>query len=348
MAQSPTGTETVTIYGRPILIKNEKRQIDQLRLNPDNPRLRHELLLGSRVLTEPELEELLWDQDRTKKLYQSILGSGGIQNPLWVNETGTTIEGNRRVVVARRLKANFDSGQLKGPDATVAEEVVKNIPVKVLPNNVGVKEIDVLLAREHISGKYPWPAVDQAEHIHRMANQDGFPVETIAEVTERSRPWVYQKLTAFEWTREYLKSNARGNITDYSFFEELHKVKSALKKKASFDVADTRDRTYFHSLISGGKITMAIQVRDLPDILADADAKKILETQGRDKAWIAVSTKNPAIASPTFQAISEATHALQTIPRNEYLDIPQDPAKKKLLFELSSELEKVRKDLRLS
>src|SRR5437867_4813740 len=149
MAQSPTGTETVTIYGRPILIKNEKRQIDQLRLNPDNPRLRHELLLGSRVLTEPELEELLWDQDRTKKLYQSILGSGGIQNPLWVNETGTTIEGNRRVVVARRLKANFDSGLLKGPDATVAEEVVKNIHVKVLPNNVGVSEIDVLLAMEH-------------------------------------------------------------------------------------------------------------------------------------------------------------------------------------------------------
>src|SRR6266705_653211 len=266
MATNSTGTETVTIYGRPILVKNEKRQIDQLRLNPDNPRLRHELLLGSRVLTEQEIADLLWNEDRTKKLYQSILGSGGIQNPLWVNETGTTIEGNRRVVVARRLKANFDSGQLKGPDATVAEEVVKNIPVKVLPNNVGVKEIDVLLAREHISGKYPWPAVDQAEHIHRMANQDGFPVETIAEVTERSRPWVYQKLTAFEWTREYLKSNARGNITDYSFFEKLHKVKSALKKKASFDVADTRDRTYFHSLISGGKITMAIQVRDLPDI----------------------------------------------------------------------------------
>src|SRR2546427_10137441 len=127
MAVNSTGTETVTIYGRPILVKNERRQVDQLRLNPDNPRLRHELLLGNKVLTEQEIADLLWDEDRTKKLYQSILGSGGIQNPLWIFETGATIEGNRRVVVARKIKANLESWRVTGRGAKRAPVPVINI-----------------------------------------------------------------------------------------------------------------------------------------------------------------------------------------------------------------------------
>src|SRR2546426_8214211 len=153
MATNSTGTETVTIYGRPILVKNERRQVDQLRLNPDNPRLRHELLLGNKVLTEQEIADLLWDEDRTKKLYQSILGSGGIQNPLWIFETGATIEGNRRVVVARKLKGNLESRKLTGQDASVGQIISNNIPLKSLPGAIGVTDEDVHLARGHIIGQ---------------------------------------------------------------------------------------------------------------------------------------------------------------------------------------------------
>ncbi|SRR6266571_1307985 len=345
---NPVGTEIVTVYERTLLLRNETRDIDQLRLNPDNPRLRHEYFLGSKTLSEQQVEDLIWDKDTTKKLYQAIVGSGGIQNPLYINEAGVVIEGNRRAVVARKLRAKLDSGELQGRDASIAKTIVGNIPVKVLPVDVTVKEIDVLLAREHISGKNPWPAVDQAEHIYRMANQDGFPIETIAEVTERSRPWVYQKLAAYEWTKNYLKGNPKGSTTDYSYFEELHKNKSALKKIANFDPSDSNDMQHFHGLISTGKIPMAIHVRQLPKILVDKDAKKILETQGVEKAWIAVATKNPQITSPTFQAITAATDALHKIPRDEYLDIPHDSAKKKLILQLQSELNKVLKDLDIS
>ena len=48
--------------------------------------------------------------------------------------------------------------------------------------------------------------MNQAEHIYRMYQLDGFPIQTIAETIERSRPWVYQKLGAFTWTREYLRN----------------------------------------------------------------------------------------------------------------------------------------------
>ncbi len=319
---NPVGTELVTVYERTLLLRNEKRDIDQLRLNPDNPRLRHEYFLGSKTLTEQQVEDLIWDKDTTKKLYQAIVGSGGIQNPLYINEAGVVIEGNRRAVVARKLRAKLDSGELQGRDASIAKTIVGNI--------------------------HPWPAVDQAEHMYRMANQDGFPIETIAEVTERSRPWVYQKLAAYEWTKNYLKGNPKGSTTDYSYFEELHKNKSALKKIANFDPSDSNDMQHFHGLISTGKIPMAIHVRQLPKILVDKDAKKILETQGVEKAWIAVATKNPQITSPTFQAITAATDALHKIPRDEYLDIPHDSAKKRLILQLQSELNKVLKDLDIS
>jgi hypothetical protein len=286
--------------------------------------------------------------DSTKRLYRTILSSGGIQNPLVIRESGTVIEGSRRTVVARKLKSNLDSGALKGEEAIAAKAIIESIPVKVLPNDISEKEIDVMLAREHISGKYPWPAVNQAEHIYRMHHVSGFPIETIAEVTERSRPWVYQKLTAFEWTEKYLKSNPRGSLEDYSYFEELYKKATALKKVASFDPDDPKDRDHFHSLISTGKIPMAIDVRKLPLVLTDSEARKVLEEEGIERAWITAKTKNPRVASPTFQAIAEATEALQTIPRNEYLDIAQDQAKKQLVFELYHEIEKVLKDLKLN
>ena len=343
-----SGIETITIFGRKIRVKNETRRVDQLRLNEDNPRLRHEIFLKKKeVLTEDLLEESLWKMDSTKRLYRTILSSGGIQNPLVIRESGTVIEGSRRTVVARKLKSNLDSGALKGEEAIAAKAIIESIPVKVLPNDISEKEIDVMLAREHISGKYPWPAVNQAEHIFRMHHVSGFPIETIAEVTERSRPWVYQKLTAFEWTERYLKNNPRGSLEDYSYFEELYKKATALKKVAGFDPEDPKDRDHFHSLISTGKIPMAIDVRKLPLVLTDSEARKVLEEEGIERAWITAKTKNPRVASPTFQALAEATEALQTIPRNEYLDIAQDQAKKQLVFELYHEIEKVLADLKL-
>lgn len=353
MGTNPSSTETVTIFGNGVPIRHERRSIDTLRLNPDNPRLRHELLLGGQKLrsanplTEPEIEQLLWDQDRTKKLYWSVLRSGGIQNSLWIRDSGSTEEGNRRVVVGRRIKANLLAGKLKGQEATFAQTIIDNIPVNVLPDNVTDKEIDVLLAREHIAGKYPWDAVDQAEHLYRMNNEDGMSHDEIALIVERSRPWVIQKITAFEWTREYLTNNAKGDKLDYSFFEELYKVKASLRKNATFDTNDSRDMQYFQSLIRDNKITAAIQVRDLPDILADSDAKTTLENNGYQAAWIYVQTRNPAVSSPTFQAISDATAALQRIPLNEYQSIPSDAAKKKLVQQLYGELDKLKKNLNI-
>ena len=342
-----TGTETVTIYGRTIVLRNETRRVDQLRLNPNNPRLGHESFVKGKTLTEDDLQKKIWAMDATKKLYQTVFGSGGIQNPLYVKESGLVIEGSRRTVVALQIKANVESDELSGENAARAREIINNIPVKVLPNDVSDKEIDILLAREHISGKHKWPAVDQAKHIYKMHNIDAFPIETIAEVTERSRPWVYQKLKAFEWTEKYLRSNPKSNIDDYSYFEELYKKATALKKQANFDPNDPDDLKDFHRWISAGKIPMAIDIRKLPAVLTDPDGRKVLESDGVEKAWIVTKTRNPRIASSTFQALATATEALQKIPRDEYLDIPQDTAKRQMLFELYNEIDKVLKDLNL-
>jgi hypothetical protein len=78
-----SGIETITIFGRKIRVKNETRPVDQLRLNEDNPRLRHEIFLKKKeVLTEEVLEESLWKMDSTKRLYRTILSSGGIPSSL--------------------------------------------------------------------------------------------------------------------------------------------------------------------------------------------------------------------------------------------------------------------------
>lgn len=340
--------EIITIFGRQVSLQNETRSVDFLKLNPKNPRIRHEYYLGDKYPSEQELEKIIWEMEATKRLYRSILTSEGIQNPLYIRDSGLVVEGARRTVVARKLKENLDSGSLSEPERVIAKRLIENIPVKILPNDISEKEINVLLAREHISGKYPWPAVNQAEHIWRMNHYDGFPIQTIAETIERSRPWVYQKLGAFKWTREYLRRKDHGKLTDYSFFEELYKKKAALKRIAEFDVDDEADRRYFEDLVSDGKLTMAIQVRKLPDILADPEAKAVLEKDGYDKAYSILISKDPSLGSTTFKKIRDAITALRTIPRNEYLEIADDDAKKNLVLELKHEIEKIFEDLQIT
>lgn len=348
MSGARAEVETITIYGRQISLHNETKPVDFLKLNPQNPRIRHEYYLGDNIPSEQELESIIWDMDATKRLYRSILVSQGIQNPLYIKASGLVVEGARRTVVARKMKENLDTGSFSEQESKVARRVVNNIPVKILPDDISEKEIDILLAREHISGKYPWPAVNQAEHIYRMYQIDGFPIQTIAETIERSRPWVYQKLGAFTWTREYLRRKSQGKLTDYSFFEELYKKKGALKRIADFDADDDENRRYFEELISDGKIPMAIQVRKLPELLADPEAKTILEKDGYKKAYSVLISKDPSLGSSAFKKIADAIQALQTMPRNEYYEIASDDAKQKLITKLQKEIQNILDELQIT
>ncbi len=347
MIKSDQNLEEITIFERTIQLRNEIRNVDELTLDPTNPRISHEYPREEATPSQKQLIEYIWKTDASKKLYRSILRSKGIQNPIYIKNDGLVVEGNRRIVVCKIMKQNLASSKINDQEKEVIRKIIQSIPVKVLPDDISQVEIDILLAREHISGKNPWRALNQAEHIWRMNNYGGFTVLSIAETIERSRPWVDQKLKAFEWTRAYLKRNGKAEVSDFSYFEEMVKKSTALKK-AGLDVDLDENRKYVENLIKGKKLTHAIQIRKLPNILKDDESKKALEDEGYEKAFAVVMLKDPSMGSRTFKKLNDALDALNTMPRNEYFGIVKNPAQIELVLKLAKELSNLTKELDIS
>ena len=147
------------------------------------------------------MEDIIWEEDDTRELFSAIKASGGLQELPLITEEGVVKEGNRRIVCLRKLRPQVNEGKFEH----IKPGTLDNVPVKVLSLDITAVEIDVLMARYHVSGKKEWAALNQAERISRMYNEEGLPVERIAEVIGKSKPWVYQKIWAFEKTVEFLK-----------------------------------------------------------------------------------------------------------------------------------------------
>src|SRR5271169_271988 len=93
------GNEYMTLQGRQIPLTRTMIPVEALELDPKNPRI--QFLVGQKagLISDRELDELLWEKDRVKLLAQSILQNGGVLEPLIVQRSGEHYrvrEGNLR------------------------------------------------------------------------------------------------------------------------------------------------------------------------------------------------------------------------------------------------------------
>src|SRR5438876_5556668 len=93
------------VQGRVVPLVLAEVDPDDVRLDPENPRLRFSLQqLPEKHRTDEACTLLLTSQEETESLKRSILRSGGVQEPIYVRSNGLVAEGNRRVVATRALK----------------------------------------------------------------------------------------------------------------------------------------------------------------------------------------------------------------------------------------------------
>src|SRR5436309_15877096 len=98
LAESPIIEFEVT-KGRKIAARLLTVPIRDLRLSPNNPRIRRK----SPSLDDNEIEEVLWHEEGTRKLYSEIRYSGGLSEKPIIDSNFVVIEGNRRIACLRRL-----------------------------------------------------------------------------------------------------------------------------------------------------------------------------------------------------------------------------------------------------
>jgi hypothetical protein len=304
---------------------------EKLRLDPENVRFRH----IKKVLPDRDMEKLIWDEPDTKMLLKAIIASGGLSSRPIITPDGVVKEGNRRTVCIRKIRELISKGELDH----LSEETFKAVECEMLPADISQKEVDIYLARVHVSGVKEWDALNQAEHIWRMHQDRGMTFDEIRDLLGISKGKIVQKLRAFEWTVDFMKARPdKADIKKFSFFEELYK-RPALRKWVDNDPTALPK---FFNWVAAEKfnITGARDARILPEILENKDALRALDGPRGDmrQALALLQEGRPELSSPTFEAVSAAIKALKSIGREEYRSIPEKPPQVKMLKELYGEL----------
>ena len=333
------GDEPIDLPGRRFWAHREGRPLRTLHLDRDNPRIRHATMEADskgKTLTEREIEEMLWAEPSVKALYRGIINSGGTDR-LWILDDGTVKEGNERLVCFRKVAENLAK---RGGESAFPPKVVErlranvaDVPCLVFPEDVTASEIDILLARQHVSGTDPWPAFDQAAHVYRLNHDDGMDVAVIGENIRKSKPWVYQKIKAFEWTRDYREMYPDAPITDFSFFEELYKTRARLKD-VGFDIEEPENLRKVWKAVKGGEITWAIDVRRLPKVMENRRAREKFLAGDVQEAFESLVDIDPGQFSPRLKAIAAAREQMKKVTREDMEAIRKHPQYQRVIREL--------------
>jgi hypothetical protein len=303
-------TESIVIQGKQILFERGTVPVAQCELDPRNPRIQYLIGLRAGQVSEPELEDLLWEKDAVKALAQSIQQNGGVYDSVIVQRLGDRFrvrEGNSRTVACRRLLNQFPN-----------DRRFLTMPAMIFDVDLTEEDLAVLLADMHVAGKIRWDAYEQAKHVYDLFHVYGKTYDWLGNHLRISKSKIVELLAAYQATTDYLKIQpSPENVRKFSFFQELMRKKE-LRDRFNDDL---EFRQKFNSWLTTNKITDSKQIRNLPMILADAEAAKILDTIGVAEATLVLQRNDPALESDLFRAVKHATELLKEAPASDVQDI---------------------------
>ncbi|HEX5234873.1 MAG TPA: hypothetical protein VFW25_06030 [Silvibacterium sp.] len=321
MATLATNGDFIIVQGKQVPYLRTMVGVGQLELDPKNPRI--QFLVGQKagMVSETELDDLLWAKDSVKALGQSIYQNGGVYEPLIVQKNGEKYrvrEGNSRTVASRHLSAQYAN-----------DSRFMTVPAMVFDVNLTEEDLAVLLADMHVAGKIRWDAYEQAKHVHDLFHIYGKTYDWLSNHLRLSKGKIKELLGAYQATSEFLTLfPAPLNIRKYSFFAELMK-KRELRDRFEMD---PQFKQKFHKWLVDDKLTDSKQVRSLGAILANNEAVKELEKSGYDEAAKVLMRDDPSLESDLFWAIKNATAKLEEAPASDIQDLKSGNPQKIILL----------------
>ena len=297
----PLVVDEITLDGRKVRVQNVDLPLEDVRLDPRNPRIANTVAVSiteEGPALQKRLENLLWEDDDVRDLYRQVLINKGLVERIIVRPDGTAVEGNCRTVVYRKLREKYRN-DLRW----------QRIPARRLPDDFGDREIAILLGEMHVAGKNTWTAFEKAGHVYRMHKDFALTQDEIAQRLRMSKSKVNQLIRAFDVMKNQLLPRYPGpaSIKKFSHFEELFKKPPLRDWVASDSTAEAR----FVEWVGTGKLLQGVHVRDLPAILESEDAVKALSEEGFAAAQRVLAEDNPAINSKLFRRMLEMTEALR-------------------------------------
>jgi len=318
------------------LLKPEiiKVELDKLKLDLSNVRFIH----LKKTLTEKEMEDAIWKERDTESLYNQIISAKGLYEKPVINKEFVVIEGNRRIVCLRRLKALANAGKLPG----FSKNYFDIVECEMIPPDATKEQIDLFLAVKHVKGKKEWPTFNRAKMIFNLHNIYGRSYDFLAKHLGMGKITVIRMADVYEQTERYGRrfKDDKEWYHKFTYFDELYKRRD-LKEFRSLQ----KNVDMFANWVYEGKFSDVRDVRLLAPVLADPDALRTLERGKFSDALKILEKKNPALKSKTFKQIEKVTELIRSFPRKELLKTVRDPERIKMLEQLRDELNTLLKDI---
>jgi hypothetical protein len=313
----------IRIQDRDIPFERARLPIDQLTLDPNNPRIQYLIGRQPEPITQDRLDELLWEKDQVKALSQAIKQNGGVYDDIIVQKVDGRYlvrEGNSRTVATRHLAEQHPGDSRFG-----------SVPAMVFDQQLTDDDIAVLLADMHVTGKIRWDAYEQAKHVATLYNVHGKTYDWLANHLRLSKSKITQDLKAYGWTTDYLKQHPDAkNLEKFSFFQEIARKKNLAERYT----ADLEFQQNFNRWLTDSKLTDSKQVRQLETILANTQATKVLGESGFGAAAGVLIREDPALGSDLYDSVKRATEKLTKAPADEIQDLAQNKQKVLMLRNL--------------
>lgn len=324
------GTEsTLTISGLDVVVTHERVSIDDVRLDPNNPRIRLQIRYGTKKKpTSPDdLLALVREQPGYDDLQKQIRKLGGIYDPIIVRHDGTVVEGNTRLAALRVLH---------GTNRNDARW--KTVPITRLPASVPENVVEMLMANFHIAGKTMWRPAAQADQIFRLVRELKVPIEQVADETRMSTREVQYYLEAYEYlVQEVLPEATKNGGADWQQILESkfsHALELMKGKKLKSIRDDPEARKDVAKLIAHNKIT-GVEVRKLPELIGDKKTTAILKKDGFKAASDARKKADPTADSRILKSMKGTTELLRSLTQDDIALFKQHAAAREVLAGLA-------------
>lgn len=316
--------------------------IYELRFDNGNPRIADLLETYRDEITVDQIALALTPGGQSfDSLREAIRTNGGIINPVKVNRSGgsyTVFEGNTRLAIYR----DFDKSEVPGDWTT--------IPCMVYHSLTNL-QIDRLRLQDHLIGTREWSPFAKAKYLHHLSTEEGMPLEDLVSFCGGNKTQTIRMIDAFvsmeKNFRRVIQEDSNLNEDDdfdtrkFTAFQEFERPDRKLAvTKAGFDELS------FASWVAKGKFDRNEDVRDLPKILGNSQAREEFLKNGSRaaKRFLHIDLQDilGAITVPNLcRALSQA---LPQVPLSELKQINDDQEEKDAIHDALKDLSLFVKD----
>jgi len=274
----PYSAENVSVRGRELMKEQRSElKINEVEFDKENPRIKGALeKYGDKINAERIHFALQNSSDAGAKnasgfhrLKVSIMADNGITEPIKVvRKDGRTIciDGNTRLAIYREF-ANKNH----------ADTHWQTIPAVVL-EDASRLDIEKIRVTTHLVGARAWPAYEKAKYLSHLRYEELVAYDDLIALCGGSKADIEMQIDAFDDMNKCYRDrvdDSEFKIDRFSGFVELQnrRIKDAIYD-AGFELA------HFGDWIHNGNIRNLTDVRDLPKVLRDEEARETFVSGG--------------------------------------------------------------------